>query len=229
MLESGEIISYREMCDAERASFQRGMNYKHLGQERVFLMSVRSGAPYHDRVEDDGRVLVYEGHDVKRTQTRDPKTVDQPLSEPSGKLTQNGQFWEAARKFQSGKSDADIVRVYEKIKTGIWVFNGVFRLVDVWQEDSGGRNVFKFRLELDSSDRPRELRSSALEHQRVIPSAVKVEVWKRDGGRCVKCGSGDNLHFYHVIPFSQGGTSLLAKNIQLFCARHNFEKRDKVE
>ena len=138
MLESGEVISYREMCDAERASLQRGMNYKHHGQESVLLMSVRSGAPYHDHVEDDGRVLVYEGHDVKRTQARDPKTANQPMREPSGKLTQNGQFWEAARRFQSGKSDAEIVRVYEKIKTGIWVFNGVFRLVDAGRKTPEG-------------------------------------------------------------------------------------------
>ncbi|HUJ80725.1 MAG TPA: HNH endonuclease signature motif containing protein [Candidatus Acidoferrales bacterium] len=229
MLESGEIISYREMCDAEHASLQRGMNYKHQGQESVLLMSVRSGAPYRDRVEDEGRVLVYEGHDVKKTQATDPKKIDQPMREPSGKLTQNGQFWEAAQRFQTGKADAETVRVYEKIKTGIWVFNGIFRLVDSWQEDSGGRKVFKFRLELDSRDRPREVRFASLEHQRFIPSSVKVEVWKRDGGRCVKCGSADNLHFDHVIPFSHGGTSLVAKNIQLLCARHNIEKRDKVE
>lgn len=229
MLESGEIISYREMCDVERASLQRGMNYKHQGQESVLLMSVRAGAPYRDHVEDEGRVLIYEGHDVKKTQAVVPKKTNQPMIEPSGKLTQNGQFWEAAHRFQKGNADAETVRVYEKIKTGIWVFNGTFRLVDAWQEDSGGRKVFKFRLELESRDRPRETRSATLEHQRFIPSSVKVEVWKRDAGRCVKCGSGDNLHFDHVIPFSQGGSSLVSKNIQLLCARHNLQKRDKVE
>jgi hypothetical protein len=41
------------------------------------------------------------------------------------------------------------VRVYEKLRQGIWVFNGVFRLLDAWQEESNARQVFKFRLELD--------------------------------------------------------------------------------
>jgi len=45
----------------------------------------------------------------------------------------------------------------------------------------------------------------------------------------VKCGSTNNLHFDHIIPYSKGGPSLVAENIQLLCARHNLEKRDKIE
>jgi 5-methylcytosine-specific restriction endonuclease McrA len=58
---------------------------------------------------------------------------------------------------------------------------------------------------------------------------VKDDVWERDKGKCVLCGSCDELHFDHVIPFSKGGTSLKADNVQLLCARHNLEKRDKIE
>jgi 5-methylcytosine-specific restriction endonuclease McrA len=58
---------------------------------------------------------------------------------------------------------------------------------------------------------------------------VKLEVWKRDGGKCVTCGAKDELHFDHIIPFSKGGTSLKADNVQLLCARHNLEKSDKIE
>lgn len=229
MPEPGEIISYREMCDAEAASLQRGMNFRHHGRDCVLLMSVRSGAPYRDLVEDDGRVLIYEGHDVVKTANENPKKCDQPMHGPGGRLTQNAQFWDAAQRFRTKSAEAETVKVYEKIKTGIWVFNGFFRLVDAWREDSGGRKVFKFRLELDTRDRPDVSRLTPLEHQRLIPSSVKVEVWKRDQGRCTKCGSRDNLHFDHIIPFSQGGTSLLAKNIQLLCARHNIMKRDNLE
>ncbi|MDI6773699.1 MAG: HNH endonuclease signature motif containing protein [bacterium] len=64
--------------------------------------------------------------------------------------------------------------------------------------------------------------------RRVIPTAVKQEVWKRDGGRCVVCEATDELHFDHVIPFSRGGTSLVAENVQLLCARHNIEKHDRI-
>jgi 5-methylcytosine-specific restriction endonuclease McrA len=63
----------------------------------------------------------------------------------------------------------------------------------------------------------------------VIPSEVKLAVWKRDRGRCVTCGSEDNLHFDHVLAFSRGGSSLLAENVQLLCARHNLSKSDRIE
>lgn len=68
-----------------------------------------------------------------------------------------------------------------------------------------------------------------LEHGRIIPTSVKLAVWKRDKGVCVKCASRDNLHFDHVIPFSLGGASIVAENIQLLCARHNLEKHDRIE
>lgn len=68
-----------------------------------------------------------------------------------------------------------------------------------------------------------------LVHTRLIPSGVKKEVWKKDGGKCVLYGSIKNLHFDHDLPFSKGGTSLTAKNIRLLCAKCNLVKSDKVE
>ena len=73
------------------------------------------------------------------------------------------------------------------------------------------------------------IRRRPTEHNRMIPPQVKLEVWKRDKGKCVICGSNDNLHFDHIIPFSKGGSSLVAENIQLLCARHNIAKRDRIE
>jgi len=123
------------------------------------------------------------------------------------------------------------VRVYEKIKQGIWVFNGTFLLTDAWLERQASREVFKFRLELSESraKASKAATSADLPHERLIPSAVKLEVWKRDRGRCVRCGATDNLHFDHVVPFSKGGSSLVVSNIQLLCARHNLAKRDRIE
>lgn len=89
-------------------------------------------------------MLIYEGHDVPRaTGGPDPKSIDQPMRTPSGGLTQNGLFYEAGKRHANGEEAADLVRVYEKLRTGIWVFTGVFRLLDAWRERSSGREVFK--------------------------------------------------------------------------------------
>ena len=66
------------------------------------------------------------------------------------------------------------------------------------------------------------------EHASLIPSKVKAEVWARDKGKCVECESADHLHFDHILPYSKGGTSESAENIQLLCARHNLQKSDKI-
>ena len=231
MLVPGEVVSYLDMCREEGVNLQRGMNFHHRDLESVILMSRRTGAPYDDRVEADGKVLIYEGHDQPQTRGGpDPKTLDQADRTPVGGLTQNGVFFAAAQRHRDRGSPAEKVRVYEKMRTGIWVFNGVFSLVDAWSERSNDRRVFKFRLEVDPSATPiSDSREPDLEQNRVIPTSVKLEVWRRDGGKCVQCGSSQNLHFDHVIPYSLGGSSLVAENIQLLCARHNLGKSARIE
>lgn len=226
----GEVISYLEMCQAWSVSFQRGMHFRLRPTISVILMSRRRNAPYRDRVEENGRVLIYEGRDIPRKEGHPPaKKTDQPRRSPNGNLTQNGLFEEAALKAKRGDVNPEMVAVYEKIHTGIWAFNGLFLLTDSYQESDGNRLVFKFRLELtDSPDLP-GIRSDSLSHTRIIPSEVKQAVWKRDGGRCVRCGATDNLHFDHDIPYSKGGSSLPIENIRLLCARHNLAKHDKIE
>lgn len=125
------------------------------------------------------------------------------------------------------QGNPEVVRVYEKIRNGVWAFGGFFELIDAWQESSGRRKVFKFKLAVTDAQ-TQHVGEPDIPHNRLIPTQVKVEVWKRDGGKCVLCGSRDNLHFDHDLPYSKGGSSILAKNIQLLCARHNLQKRDKI-
>jgi hypothetical protein len=60
-----------------------------------------------------------------------------------------------------------------------------------------------------------------------IPEAVRTEVWRRDGGRCVQCGSKQNLQFDHIIPVAQGGATSVA-NLQLLCQPCNGAKGKKI-
>jgi len=222
-----------EMCSTIGVNLQRGMNFRLRDAESVILMSLRPGAPYADRIEDEGRILIYEGHDVARTaDVLDPKTADQPERNPGGSLTQNGLFADAARKYKQGTATPERVRVYEKIRSGIWVYNGLFELIDCWTEQSGGRKVFKFKLRYAGLDGNHPVVApTAEEDDRLVPSWVKLEVWKRDKGRCAypSCGATSGLHFDHIIPYSKGGSSKDPANIQILCGRHNLAKRDKIE
>jgi len=220
------------MCQREgSASLQRGMNYQLRDNHSVILMSVRPGAPYADKLEDNGTILIYEGHNVpKSAEFPIPAIIDQPEYTPGGKLTQNGEFHRSAQLTKSGKTTPERVRVYEKLKKGIWSYNGIFHLVDSWRETSQGRVVFKFKLVAVESDEdfnhpPQENPSL----RRIIPTSVKLDVWKRDGGVCILCGSNIDLHFDHVIPWSKGGSSRTVENVQLLCGKHNLEKRDRIQ
>jgi hypothetical protein len=66
MIEPGSVISYLEMCREEGVNLQRGMNFRLREGVSVVLMSLRRSAPYADSIQDGGKVLIYEGHDVSR-------------------------------------------------------------------------------------------------------------------------------------------------------------------
>lgn len=227
-----DILSYREMCDAENVqTLQRGMNFRLNPPYSVILMSQRTNAPYRDRIHDDGITIEYEGHDVlKKAYGHNPKSEDQPEKLPSGKLTQNGYFIKAIDEFKNNKQVTEIVKVYEKVFPGVWSLKGFFELVDYKIVNDGKRNVFRFILKL--SDKLVDTTGHTeilVEHRRLIPSEIKKEVWKRDGGKCVICGDTKNLHFDHDLPFSKGGASITVKNVRLLCVRHNLQKSDKIE
>jgi len=100
--------------------------------------------------------------------------------------------------------------------------NGTQRLINVFkngvpnhiQDDSKNHNSNKEVLN-------KEKRS------RRITQEVKDKVWNRDGGKCVECGSNENLEFDHIIPHSKGGANTY-RNIQLLCEPCNRSKSAKI-
>ena len=60
-----------------------------------------------------------------------------------------------------------------------------------------------------------------------IRKEVVDAVWKRDGGKCVYCGSTENLQLDHIIPFSKGGATTV-ENLQLLCQKCNLQKSNKI-
>ncbi|MDA1219857.1 MAG: HNH endonuclease, partial [Chloroflexi bacterium] len=133
-------------------------------------------------------------------------------------------IWDYSWRYHRGAISREVGLIW-----GIPAYNGVFHLVDSGIEYDGTRNVFSFKLiAVEDGDSSVSNPPTESPRRRVIPTAVKVEVWKRDGGKCTVCGAGDELHFDHILPYSKGGTSIKSVNVQLLCARHNLEKRDQI-
>ncbi len=67
--------------------------------------------------------------------------------------------------------------------------------------------------------------------KRAIPHSIKIQVWKKDHGKCRYfdsvtkryCHSTHLIQIDHIKPWSKGGQSNL-ENLQLLCAAHNLHK-----
>ncbi len=71
-------------------------------------------------------------------------------------------------------------------------------------------------------------RAASPSYQReAIPPHVRREVWRRDQGRCVECGSRERLEFDHIIAVSKGGSNT-ARNIELRCESCNRKKAASI-
>jgi len=60
-----------------------------------------------------------------------------------------------------------------------------------------------------------------------ISAAVRREVWQRDGGQCVDCGSRERLEYDHIIAVANGGSNT-ARNLELRCEKCNRSKGANV-
>jgi hypothetical protein len=111
-----------------------------------------------------------------------------------------------------------------------WWFRDSF----YWEDERlSAQDVMALVVERDTRKRRRLDRAHAALHREgvarrePIPRAVRLEVWRRDGGRCIECGSDFDLQYDHVIPFSMGGATT-AENLQLLCAPCNRAKGDSL-
>ncbi len=77
MARPGDILGFSEMCNIEGKMLQHGMHFRSGRGHSVLLMSRRKGAPYPDRLSNDGRTLFYVGHDAYGHPQK--READQPL------------------------------------------------------------------------------------------------------------------------------------------------------
>jgi len=116
----------------------------------------------------------------------------------------------------------------------IWVFKGFRYEVKPIYSDEEARLLI-----LEDFDKERQkfeklkakfdeipLQETIYERPR-IPEKVRIEVWRRDGGKCAKCGSRERLEDDHIVPISKGGSNT-ARNIELLCEQCNRTKSNNI-
>jgi hypothetical protein len=213
--ESYEIIDWTELVKRSSGG-QQGIIFGKGEKLTRLLMSKREGAPYLDK-ELDGIGIIYEGEDVKGdAQT---KKRDQELT-----IGNRGLF-DAAIGYLEGKRRAEPVRIFEKLSKNRWVDLGELKLVGVSKVFSEGRYVYRFQL--SAGEEETELIKTGEWKSRNIASEVRENVWKRDGGQCAICGSRKDLHFDHIIPWSEGGSNS-EENIRVLCSKCNIKKSARI-
>lgn len=109
----------------------------------------------------------------------------------------------------------------DELNTVLGKWNKLFEeLHDEERIWSGGRAItvkeFSFILEEPPRLKP-------LGKRRTIPAETQRLVRDRDENRCVLCGSHENLHLDHIIPFSQGGGNQ-PENLRVLCQTCNLKK-----
>jgi hypothetical protein len=60
-----------------------------------------------------------------------------------------------------------------------------------------------------------------------LTNALMSEVWTRDAGVCVECGSTDDLQFDHIIPVSKGGATT-SENLRILCVQCNARRGNRM-
>jgi hypothetical protein len=86
------------------------------------------------------------------------------------------------------------------------------------------RRFDKIQREIEALENLEKLESVSREP---IAESVRLFVWQRDKGQCVKCGSQERLEFDHIIPVVRGGSNT-ERNIQLLCEPCNRSKGANV-
>jgi 5-methylcytosine-specific restriction endonuclease McrA len=86
------------------------------------------------------------------------------------------------------------------------------------------RNYEKVQREVEALENLEKLDTVTREP---IPESVRLFVWQRDKGQCVKCAARERLEFDHIIPVVAGGSNT-ERNIQLLCETCNRSKGSTI-
>ncbi len=192
----------------------------------------------------------------KQIGTNDPKVYGKALGEWSDKNKKAEEEWNRAREayFRNVHSDPkylEAAKQFLKATTNapqeliaglFWAYRGnVLKVVSGEPEPLRDkqkdivmikhyvlrreRQYERARREVEALENMEKLEGTS---RAPIPDSVRLFVWQRDKGQCVKCGSRELLEFDHVIPVIAGGSNT-ERNIQLLCESCNRSKGPRFE
>lgn len=153
----------------------------------------------------------------------------------SGESKLRGSRGETFEDYAERSCRSGILVDFVEDSTEIYFVRGQLWIAD--QEETEDVDGFHLLLEAAARQRERDkerrlararvtvqAREDSVGHvRRAIPDDVKMFVWRRDQGRCVRCETNVDLEFDHVIPLVMGGGDT-ARNLQLLCGACNRAK-----
>ncbi len=105
---------------------------------------------------------------------------------------------------------------------GDWVWE--LKPTELGASDKGLTLLFETTTEKDRLQRDRlrhdlvGVRPGTPADEQFISEAVRAAAWRRDGGKCARCGGRDGIDFSITSPSLRGNTPA-AQNVQLLCAK----------
>ena len=147
-----------------------------------------------------------------------------PAPAPTGQNTPQPEVLPSLRHRFHFTADDELVRLLDRLRALLRHKHPNGHLEDIFKEAA------QSLLDKIDPDRGRPCRppKAGRKRSRLVPRAIKQDVWRRDQGRCAyvsddgrRCESREALEYDHVVPWALGGASDDAANIRLLCRPHN--------
>jgi hypothetical protein len=117
---------------------------------------------------------------------------------------------------------------------GIFYQNCLFKVSGTHTEDEQKLLVLEFcdkerqKFERLSAKFNSEASREIKRDRETILEEVRIAVWRRDQGKCARCGSRESLEYDHIVPVSKGGSNTV-RNVELLCENCNRQKGDRIQ
>ena len=220
--------------------FKRALNFAHNAkircEERLSSLSEPLNSVWE--IDTSSQKIAYEEmmHEIRI------RNLSSATSDLSGQLKKIGEM-QAFLETGYLVSPIKPVQLDDKVfslgndagKYDLWLYqNGIFGITGSYS------NAEKELLILDFADKERQKferlaakfsdeQTEHIKHERTrIPENVRIEVWRRDQGKCAGCGSREKLEYDHIVPLSRGGSNT-ARNVELLCEVCNRSKGDRIQ